>query len=113
MARYTGHERRRGSEIAHAFLSLSLSPGIPDCLYRSGEARGAYRSTLESEFKVAHLVSEAAPRTRATTPPRVLRLSRPRARSQITTRSHALHAIEILGDGTTLVPFVRSSRIEI
>lgn len=36
------------------------------CLYRSGEARGAYRSTLEFEFKVAHLVSEAAPRAART-----------------------------------------------
>lgn len=41
---------------AAAFLSRNSS-----CLYRSGEARGAYRSTLEFEFKAAHLVSEAAP----------------------------------------------------
>lgn len=54
-----------GAEIAHVFPQLFSLPEFLDCLYRSGEARGAYRSTLESEFKVAHLVSEAAPRTRA------------------------------------------------
>lgn len=33
------------------------------CLYRSGDARGAYRSTLEYEFKVAHLAFQRLRRT--------------------------------------------------
>lgn len=47
-----GESSQGASHSLYCLYSLSRNSR---CLYRSGDARGAYRSTLGYEFKVAHL----------------------------------------------------------